>query len=100
MTSVKAVQRETTVYAYCGWSEGAVLIMSASPTLPLHTSDLKQMAIRKAQAKIYLHACDAIFVINCLIGCYKMKIIEVWCVVWDLNLESCLSIVYKQIPRS
>ena len=51
MTSVKAEQCETTVYAYCGCSEGAVLIKSASPTLPLHTSILKQMAIRKASAK-------------------------------------------------
>ena len=51
MISVKAEQCETTVYAYCGWSEGAVLIKSASPTLPLQTSILKQMMIRKAQAK-------------------------------------------------
>ena len=48
MTSVKAEQCETTVYAYCGWSEGTVLIKSASPTLPLQTSILKQMTIRKA----------------------------------------------------
>ena len=41
MKSVKAVQPITTVYAYCGRSEGAVLIKSVSPTLPFHTSDLK-----------------------------------------------------------
>ena len=51
MTSVKAEQCETTVYAYFGWSEGAVLIKSTSPTLPLQTSILKRMVIRKAQAK-------------------------------------------------
>ena len=62
MTSVTAEQCETTVFAYCWWSEGAVLIKSASPTLPLHSSILKQTAIRST---IYKFKKDNEYIVTC-----------------------------------